>query len=100
MKSGLSFRCGNDEQLQEALSAITPQMFRDRYADVIMKIDGMLSRASNHRFMVGKMIQPTFACQLSFRDYLQPEPISAINEARVLLKLGDSITTDHISPAG
>jgi aconitate hydratase len=27
-------------------------------------------------------------------------PISAIKGARVLLKLGDSITTDHISPAG
>jgi aconitate hydratase len=33
---------------------------------------------------------------------LGPEPgaISAISGARVLLKLGDSITTDHISPAG
>jgi len=30
----------------------------------------------------------------------EPTPISAIRGARVLLKLGDSITTDHISPAG
>ncbi|GMQ94571.1 MAG: aconitate hydratase AcnA [Acidimicrobiia bacterium] len=30
----------------------------------------------------------------------QPTPLSAIIGARVLLKLGDSITTDHISPAG
>lgn len=29
-----------------------------------------------------------------------PKPIAAIVGARVLLKLGDSITTDHISPAG
>ncbi len=29
-----------------------------------------------------------------------PEKISGISSARVLLKLGDSITTDHISPAG
>jgi aconitate hydratase len=29
-----------------------------------------------------------------------PTPITPINGARVLLKLGDSITTDHISPAG
>jgi len=36
-----------------------------------------------------------------FRD-LPPEPekISDVRSARVLLKLGDSITTDHISPAG
>ncbi len=30
----------------------------------------------------------------------QPEPLKDIKNARVLLKLGDSITTDHISPAG
>lgn len=29
-----------------------------------------------------------------------PDPIQAINEARVLVKVGNSITTDHISPAG
>ncbi|MEX1062080.1 MAG: aconitate hydratase AcnA [Balneolaceae bacterium] len=29
-----------------------------------------------------------------------PEPISPIEGARVLIKVGDSITTDHISPAG
>merc|ERR1712137_223118 len=28
------------------------------------------------------------------------EPITTVNKARVLLNLGDSITTDHISPAG
>ena len=30
----------------------------------------------------------------------QPEPVSDIAGARVLAKLGDSVTTDHISPAG
>ncbi|MGO4237771.1 aconitate hydratase [Pseudarthrobacter sp. YAF2] len=30
----------------------------------------------------------------------QPEPVKDIAGARVLLKLGDSVTTDHISPAG
>jgi aconitate hydratase len=29
-----------------------------------------------------------------------PEPVEDIEGARVLLKLGDSVTTDHISPAG
>jgi len=29
-----------------------------------------------------------------------PEPVSDITGARVLAKLGDSVTTDHISPAG
>ncbi|MFQ5605424.1 MAG: aconitate hydratase AcnA [bacterium] len=31
---------------------------------------------------------------------LQPEPLQDIRGARVLAKLGDSVTTDHISPAG
>jgi aconitate hydratase len=30
----------------------------------------------------------------------QPAPVSDIDGARVLAKLGDSVTTDHISPAG
>ena len=31
---------------------------------------------------------------------MDPEPVEDIHGARVLLKLGDSVTTDHISPAG
>ncbi|MCW8093153.1 aconitate hydratase AcnA [Alteromonas sp. ASW11-130] len=30
----------------------------------------------------------------------QPDPVHAIDNARCLVKVGDSITTDHISPAG
>jgi aconitate hydratase len=30
----------------------------------------------------------------------KPEPVSDISGARVLVKVGDSVTTDHISPAG
>src|SRR5439155_15911259 len=30
----------------------------------------------------------------------EPQPLSDIEGARVLAKLGDSVTTDHISPAG
>jgi aconitate hydratase len=30
----------------------------------------------------------------------EPEPLKNIENARVLMKLGDSVTTDHISPAG
>jgi aconitate hydratase len=30
----------------------------------------------------------------------EPEPVGAVEEARVLVMVGDSVTTDHISPAG
>lgn len=37
-----------------------------------------------------------------FFENMSPDssPIQSINDARVLVKVGDSITTDHISPAG
>ena len=31
---------------------------------------------------------------------VEPEPVADITGARVLATLGDSVTTDHISPAG
>ncbi len=40
--------------------------------------------------------EPPFFVDLS----PEPSPITGIEGARVLLKLGDSITTDHVSPAG
>ncbi|GAC21327.1 aconitate hydratase AcnA [Paraglaciecola arctica] len=40
--------------------------------------------------------KPTFFANMP----VQPEPTKAIQNARCLLKLADSVTTDHISPAG
>ncbi|WP_339721134.1 aconitate hydratase AcnA [uncultured Paraglaciecola sp.] len=40
--------------------------------------------------------KPTFFTNMP----AQPEPTKAIQNARCLLKLADSVTTDHISPAG
>ncbi len=40
--------------------------------------------------------EPPFLAEMT----AQPQPIEPITGARVLLALGDSITTDHISPAG
>ncbi|WP_353137236.1 aconitate hydratase AcnA [Pseudopedobacter sp.] len=44
----------------------------------------------------------TYIKEAPFFENLQayPEPITDISGARVLLYLGDSVTTDHISPAG
>jgi aconitate hydratase len=44
----------------------------------------------------------TYVRKPSFFEGMPPEPppIEPINDARVLALLGDSITTDHISPAG
>ncbi|GMV77470.1 MAG: aconitate hydratase [Chitinophagaceae bacterium] len=44
----------------------------------------------------------TYIKEAPFFENLQPtpEPVTDIENARVLLYLGDSVTTDHISPAG
>ncbi|MBS1486734.1 MAG: aconitate hydratase AcnA [Bacteroidetes bacterium] len=46
--------------------------------------------------------QSTYIKEAPFFENLKatPQPVTDINGARVLLYLGDSVTTDHISPAG
>jgi aconitate hydratase len=82
--------------------SVLPEMFRQRYANVL---------ESNPRWNAipvagGELFQwdpsstyiqePPFLLDLA----REPEPVQAIRGARVLAALGDSVTTDHISPAG
>ncbi len=91
----------SDEQLNEALGRISPEMFRDRYSTVMQepRWDSIPSEASP---LYPWEEESTYIRLPSFFQGLskQAEPISPIVGAKVLLKLGDSITTDHISPAG
>ena len=91
----------SDEEISEALTVITPDMFRQRYADAMNepRWDSIPSESSPLYPWASESTYirlPTFFSGLS----AEPQPISSIENARVLLKLGDSITTDHISPAG
>jgi len=91
----------SDEEISEALTVITPDMFRQRYADAMNepRWDSIPSESSPLYPWASDSTYirlPTFFSGLS----AEPQPISSIENARVLLKLGDSITTDHISPAG
>ena len=88
-------------EISEALMAITPDMFRQRYSDAMNepRWDSIPSEASPLYPWQDDSTYirlPTFFSGLSSN----PDPISSIEDAKVLLKLGDSITTDHISPAG
>lgn len=91
----------SDEEIAEYLSVITPEMFRQRYADAMNepRWDGIPSEASP---LYPWQADSTYIRLPTFFSGLndQPSPIQSIENARVLLKLGDSITTDHISPAG
>jgi aconitate hydratase len=91
----------SDEQLSTALSNITPEMFRERYSTVMQepRWDSIPSEASP---LYPWQDDSTYIRLPSFFQGLSKEaqPIESISGAKVLLKLGDSITTDHISPAG
>ena len=91
----------SEDELAHELSKITPDMFRQRYADAMNepRWDSIPADSSPLYPWDDESTYirlPTFFSGLS----AQPEPIASIEQAKVLLKLGDSITTDHISPAG
>ena len=89
-------------EVNEAVSRIDGQMFRTRYADVFSGDQHWQSIAvtagdtykwnSNSSYVQN----PPF-----FEDIGQPPaPPKDVENARILALFGDSITTDHISPAG
>jgi len=91
----------SEEDISQALSVITPDMFRERYSDAMSepRWDSIVSQDSPlYPWQEDSTYirLPTFFTGLSSK----PLPITSIDDAKVLLKLGDSITTDHISPAG
>ena len=62
---------------------------------------GTRSRCRSATSSPGTSVRPTSARPPFFEDLpREPEPLDDIVDARVLAVLGDSVTTDHISPAG
>jgi aconitate hydratase len=82
--------------------AVTSDMFRERYADVFTGPDQWrtLDVPQGDRFAWDP--ESTYVRRPSFLENLprEPEPLQDVVGARVLALLGDSVTTDHISPAG
>ena len=90
-------------EIQEVIkSAIDSEMFTKRYADVF-KGDEKWQRLSTP---TGKTFtwanSSTYVRKPPYFENMPKTPgkISDISSARVLAWLGDSVTTDHISPAG
>jgi aconitate hydratase len=87
---------------QTMLSAVTAEMFRTQYASVF---DGdemwqKLPVPTGDQFAWDSA--STYVRRPPFLEGITPEPapLAELRGARVLALLGDSITTDHISPAG
>ncbi|MBN1317180.1 MAG: aconitate hydratase AcnA [Anaerolineales bacterium] len=93
---------GQDEIRQEAGKALSPEIFRSEYGRVFQG-DETWNRI---QIPEGKVFswdpestyirEPPFFCDLT----TEVQPAAPIHGARVLALLGDSVTTDHISPAG
>ena len=91
----------DDEIRRTVEDAIGPEMFVRRYSDVLSepRWDSIPSEASE-LFQWDE--DSTYVRLPSFFQDIEPEPspVEPIEDARVLVKVGDSVTTDHISPAG
>ena len=91
------------QEIEEIVgSSISAEMYSERYADVF---DGgprwkELETPEGETFSWDPA--STYVRKLPIFDGMkaEPDPVGDITDARVLLKLGDSVTTDHISPAG
>jgi aconitate hydratase len=91
------------QEIQETIDqAIASEMYTRDYADVFTgdeKWQG-LSTPDGNTFEWDP--DSTYVRKPPYFEGMpaEPTPVTDIIDARVLLKLGDSVTTDHISPAG
>lgn len=92
----------SNEEIASEVAKVTGSMFRKEYAEVFHgDADWQaIKTASGHTYTWNA--DSTYIQNPPFFDNLSKklEPIHAINNANILAVFGDSITTDHISPAG
>jgi aconitate hydratase len=83
-------------------TAITSEMFTNDYSDVFAGDEQWKSLPTPEGDTFEWDPESTYVRKPPYFDGMpdEPEPVEDIEGARVLLKLGDSVTTDHISPAG
>jgi aconitate hydratase len=92
------------EEIHAAVQkGVSPQGFREAYADVFKGDEhwqAMAAGASGRTYDWDA--DSTYVKSPPYFDGMGPEPLPVrdIEGARILALLGDSITTDHISPAG
>ncbi len=83
-------------------SSITRDLFTADYADVFAGDERWQSLPTPEGDTFAWDPASTYVRKPTYFDGMQmePAPVTDITGARVLAKLGDSVTTDHISPAG
>ncbi len=93
----------SEREIQTAmLGAVKSEMFRARYANVFEGDERWRSLQVPTGDLFAWDQQSTYVRRPPFVEGISkdPMPLADIRDARVLAVLGDSVTTDHISPAG
>ncbi|MGC1207294.1 MAG: aconitate hydratase AcnA, partial [Ornithinimicrobium sp.] len=87
---------------QTIASSISREMFTEDYADVFAGDERWTSLPTPEGDTFDWADESTYVRKPPYFDGMgaEPEPLDDIEGARVLALLGDSVTTDHISPAG
>ena len=93
----------SNEEIHAALQkSLTPDMFRQRYANVFEGPDSWQQVAAAEGVTYAWEEDSTYVKLPPLFENVAREPakLTEIRNARLLAMFGDSITTDHISPAG
>jgi aconitate hydratase len=91
------------QEIEEVVGqSLTPEMFLEQYGNVFTGNETWNAIESSQSDLYEWDPESTYIQEppLFFGISADPEPIREIERARVLVKVGDSVTTDHISPAG
>jgi aconitate hydratase len=91
------------QEIQEVIaSSIAAEMFTRSYQEVFAGDERWTSLPTPTGDIFEWDAGSTYVRKPPYFDGMgaEPEPVTDIEGARVLAKLGDSVTTDHISPAG
>jgi aconitate hydratase len=90
-------------EIRQAIeSSVLPEQFVSQYGSVLEGDDDWKKLRVGEGTIFDWDLKSTYVKKPPFFDAMPktPAPVADIQGARVLLLLGDSVTTDHISPAG
>ncbi|HEX6970199.1 MAG TPA: aconitate hydratase [Micromonosporaceae bacterium] len=93
----------SSQEIQDVISsAIGATAFSEAYSDVFAGDDRWRSLPTPTGDTFAWDDESTYVRKPPYFEGMgrEPQPVADITGARVLAKLGDSVTTDHISPAG
>jgi aconitate hydratase len=90
------------KEIARAVEEVSTEMFRKEYAEVFEGTPEWKAIQVDKSDTYGWQQDSTYIRLSPFFDDMgvEPDPVEDIRGARILAMLGDSVTTDHISPAG